>query len=80
MLGGRGDDVSHRGRMLRFFLLRFLPRRLLPVFLVIEAIRFIRSWRGRSKPPVAPPPSRRARIVEVRDSAAPSQGWTDRAS
>ncbi|HEV7605596.1 MAG TPA: hypothetical protein VGO15_11550 [Candidatus Limnocylindrales bacterium] len=66
--------------MLRFFLLRFLPRRLLPVLLVVEAVRFIQGWRTRNKPPVAPPAGRRARVIEVREPTVPGQAWTDRAS
>jgi hypothetical protein len=65
--------------MIRFFLLRFLPRRLLPVLLVIEAFRFIRGWRARGKPPIDPPAGRRpARAVEIREPGGPEQGWTDR--
>ena len=36
----------------RFMLLRFLPRRLIPLVTVAEAILLIRSVRRRSKPPV----------------------------
>jgi len=64
--------------MLRFFLLRFLPRRLFPLLLVIEAWRFVRGWRKRDKAPVSPPPGRRARTVDGRDPDAAGQGWTDR--
>jgi hypothetical protein len=29
----------------RFFLLRFLPRRLVPILTVIELVRLVRGWR-----------------------------------
>ncbi|MEX2184463.1 MAG: hypothetical protein WEC14_08440 [Chloroflexota bacterium] len=44
---------------LRFFLLRFLPRRLVPILTVIEVVRMIR--RLRRQPPAAVTP-RRLRI------------------
>jgi hypothetical protein len=72
----RSVIVAH---MIRFFLLRFLPRRLVPVLLVVEAFRFIRGWRARNKPPIAPPAGRRpARTVEIRDEGTPTTTWTDR--
>lgn len=40
----------HRGDMLRFLLLRVLPRRLFPVLLAFEAFRLIRRWRSRNDP------------------------------
>ena len=45
---------------LRFFLLRFLPRRLVPLLTVIELVRLVRRLRGRGPVPVAP---RRLRTV-----------------
>ena len=36
----------------RFLLLRFLPRRIIPVFTVVEALLLLRSVRKRSKAPV----------------------------
>jgi hypothetical protein len=36
--------------MLRFLLLRVLPRRLFPVLLAFEAFRLIRRWRSRNDP------------------------------
>ncbi len=39
---------------LRFFLLRFLPRRLLPILTAIEVFRLIQRLRRRSPTPVAP--------------------------
>jgi hypothetical protein len=36
--------------VLRFLLLRVLPRRLFPVLLAFEAFRLIRRWRRRNDP------------------------------
>lgn len=41
--------------MLRFLLLRVLPRRLLPVLVIVEIIQFLRH-RRRQPPPPPPPP------------------------
>lgn len=41
----------------RFFLLRFLPRRLLPFLAVIEVFRLLRGVRAATRP-VAPQPPR----------------------
>ncbi|MGZ9276680.1 MAG: hypothetical protein ACXW4L_06090 [Candidatus Limnocylindrales bacterium] len=38
----------------RFFLLRFLPRRLLPILTAIEVFRLVQRLRRRSPAPVAP--------------------------
>jgi hypothetical protein len=43
----------------RFLLLRVLPRRILPVVTVIEAILFVRSIRKRSRVRVNPPTASR---------------------
>lgn len=55
---------------LRFFLLRFLPRRLVPLLTVIEVFRLIQRLRRRGPAPVAPrrlvttdPPDRPSRSV-----------------
>ena len=40
----------------RFALLRFLPRRILPIVTVVEAILFLRSIRNRSRVRVDAPP------------------------
>jgi hypothetical protein len=55
------------GMLGRLFLLRFLPRRLIPILTVIEAIRFVRALR-RPRPvqPVAP-----GTPVPPRSAAAP---------
>jgi hypothetical protein len=34
--------------MIRFFFLRFLPRRLVPFLMLFEIIRFVRLWRARN--------------------------------
>jgi hypothetical protein len=65
--------------MLRFLLLRFLPRRLLPVLIVLDVIRMIRGWQKRNAPPINPPPGRRVKTVEVRESGqGAEQTWQDR--
>jgi hypothetical protein len=42
------------GSALRFFLLRFLPRRLVPILTAIEVVRLIRRLRRGSPEPVPP--------------------------
>lgn len=54
---------------LRFFLLRFLPRRLVPILTVIELVRLVRRLRGRGPVPVAP---RRMRTVGDETVAPPT--------
>jgi hypothetical protein len=39
----------------RFLLLRFLPRRIVPIVTVVEALLFLRSIRKRSRAKVNPP-------------------------
>jgi hypothetical protein len=66
--------------MLRFFLLRFLPRRLVPILIVLDVIRVIRNWRSRNRPTIAPPPGRRASSADAgQPGATASNTWTDRA-
>jgi hypothetical protein len=50
---------------LRFLLLRFLPRRVLPVLTAIEIFRLVQRLRRRGPEPVAP-----RRIVTVDDVTA----------
>ena len=55
----------------RFLLLRFLPRRILPVFTVVEALLLLRSVRKRSNRPVRvndPRSSRTAPPEPARDA------------
>jgi hypothetical protein len=63
--------------MWRFLLLRFLPRRLLPVLIVLDVIRMIRGWQKRNAPPIDPPPGRRIGTVESRESGT-ERAWNDR--
>jgi hypothetical protein len=44
------------------FLLRFLPRRLVPILTVIEVVRLIRGLRGGSRRPATVTPEGRARV------------------
>lgn len=39
--------------MLRFLLLRVLPRRLFPLLALFEVVRLVRRWRGRNDAPVS---------------------------
>ncbi len=36
-------------RMLRFLLLRFLPRRLVPLLLLVEVVQLVRRWQTRDE-------------------------------
>jgi hypothetical protein len=40
--------------MIRFLLLRFLPRRILPLLMLFEAIQLVRRLRRRDEPPPTP--------------------------
>ena len=46
----RTPDAAHRGDMLRYLLLRFLPRRLVPLLFLFEIFRLIRRWQTRNDP------------------------------
>jgi hypothetical protein len=65
-------------RVLRFVLLRFLPRRLVPVLLALEVIQLIRGWRKRNEPPVSPPPGRRTATADEPSPERPEHAWADR--
>ena len=41
-------EAVHRGDMLRYLLLRFLPRRLVPLLFLFEIFRLIRRWQTRN--------------------------------
>ncbi len=57
----------------RFALLRVLPRRILPIVTVVEAILFVRSIRNRSRVKVNPPTeSRTARPADAAADRPPS--------
>ena len=43
------------GGMLRFLLLRFLPRRLFPLLVLFELFRLFRRWRSRDDASAEPP-------------------------
>ena len=44
--------------MLRYLLLRFLPRRLMPLLFLLEIFRLFRRWQERNKPAVVVRPRR----------------------
>jgi hypothetical protein len=56
----------------RFLLLRFLPRRIVPIVTVVEALLFVRSIRKRSRVKVNPPSESR--------TAPPGPTATERAT
>ena len=68
----------HRCHMLRFLLLRFLPRRLVPLLFLLEVFRLIRRWQTRDDPTVNPPRRLRSGTLEAPTSTMPRRGWTDR--
>ena len=55
----------------RFLLLRFLPRRIVPIVTVVEALLFVRSIRNRSKVKVNPPTQSRTASPSSPGSAEP---------
>ena len=59
--------------MLRFLLLKFLPRRLLPLLLLYEVYKLVTRMRGQDQPPVTDD-----RIIEGRATAIPTRGGTIR--
>ena len=58
--GPRADTGSMLNQGLRFLLLRFLPRRVLPILTAIEIYRLVQRLRRRGPEPVTP-----RRIVTV---------------
>ena len=44
----------YRTVMLRFLLFRFLPRRIMPLLMLFEAIQLVRRLRRRDEPAVTP--------------------------
>jgi hypothetical protein len=60
--------------MLRFFLLRFLPRRLVPLLFLLEIFRLVRRWQTRNEPAIDP--SRGARAGTDTDGSP--HYWADR--
>ena len=57
----------------RFLLLRVLPRRILPIVTVVEAVLFVRSIRNRSKTRVNPPSTSRTAPPAPLPDTAPSR-------
>ena len=50
---GRAATVEwHGGAMFRYLLLRFLPRRLVPLLFLLEIFRLVRRWQTRDDPVV----------------------------
>lgn len=46
----RAPEAVHRDGMLRYLLLRFLPRRLVPLLFLFEIFRLFRRWQTRNDP------------------------------
>jgi hypothetical protein len=60
--------------MLRYLLLRFLPRRLVPLLFLLEIFRLFRRWQTRNEPVIDP--SRRSRSA-IGPDGKPGY-WADR--
>jgi len=60
--------------MLRYLLLRFLPRRLVPLLFLLEIFRLFRRWQTRNEPVIDP--SRHSRSAS--DPDATPRYWADR--
>lgn len=56
----------------RILLLRVLPRRILPIVTIVEALLFIRSIRKRSRVRVNPPSSSRTAAPAASTTSAPT--------
>ncbi|MEO8437719.1 MAG: hypothetical protein ABI562_04610 [Chloroflexota bacterium] len=63
--------------MLRFFLLRFLPRRLVPLLFVLEIFQLFRRWQHRNDP-VIDPRRRRSAAGYRGGTETASEPWADR--
>jgi hypothetical protein len=61
--------------MLRYLLLRFLPRRLVPLLFLLEIFRLFRRWQTRNEP-VIDPSGRRSRSGADPDGTP--RYWADR--
>ena len=55
----------HRGGMLRYLLLRFLPRRLVPFLTVLELVLLVRRWRKQNDTPPTTRPIRNVTPADV---------------
>jgi hypothetical protein len=51
---GGAATSGYRSAMIRFLLFRFLPRRILPLLMLFEAIQLVRRLRRRDEPPTTP--------------------------
>jgi hypothetical protein len=60
--------------MLRYLLLRFLPRRLVPLLFLLEIFRLFRRWQTRNDPVINPTPRARAGT----DVDGTPRHWADR--
>jgi hypothetical protein len=54
----RTSQAAHRGDMFRYLLLRFLPRRLVPLLFLFELFRLFRRWQTRNDSDMYQPPRR----------------------
>jgi hypothetical protein len=57
--------------MLRYLLLRFLPRRLVPLLLLVEVFRLIRRWQTRDDTTRYPPRRLRSGTYDVSGETKP---------
>ena len=64
----------HGGDMLRYLLLRFLPRRLVPLLTLFEIYRLFRRFQSRNEPRSAPP----RRVNPETDFDGTPRYWADR--
>ena len=60
--------------MLRYLLLRFLPRRLVPLLFLLEIFRLFRRWQTRNDPDIDPP----RRVGPGTDVDGTPRYWADR--
>lgn len=72
-----GGPIGHRSPMLRFFLLRFLPRRLVPLLFLFEIFQLFRRWQRRNDPVIDPRRRRSAAGYPVGTETA-NRPWGDR--
>lgn len=73
-MGGGEHPPCHRVDMLRYLLLRFLPRRLVPLLFLLEFFRLFRRWQTRNDPVIDPP----RRVGPGVDVDGTPRYWADR--
>jgi hypothetical protein len=73
-----GDDPAMLKTAARFLLLRVLPRRILPIVTVVEALLFVRSIRKRSQVRVNAPARSRTAPPAPLDTAPSTAPASDR--